>query len=138
MVRSYCLRFGQDATAELWAMRVQADTLVVEETMAKGQPKEFNYRVETINAGSFVIEMTHRKTGDKKYIGSVPMDDDNEPVFLNGKPVETFSFSNEFFETFEEASRYPFDSQEAAEAVVFSLPKTKNIDFAVVEAFKGK
>jgi hypothetical protein len=82
------------------------------------------YTVDSDRPGNFVIEMTHRETGDKKYIGAVPDQPD--------------SFTNTMFDRLNDASRYPFPSEQAAAAIIVSLPTTRNIDYAVIEAKGGK
>src|SRR6516164_9809673 len=77
------------------------------------------YTVESDRHGKFVIEATHRKHGGKIYIGSVP---------------KKHNFENTLFGSLEEASRYPYPSEQIAAAMVLSFPKTKNLDYAVIEA----
>jgi hypothetical protein len=69
----------------------------------------------------FVIEMTHRKTGARRYICAVPAtpggsDYENTPV-----------------ETLEEARRYPYEDAEVAAYVVTTFPLTKNLTYQVID-----
>jgi hypothetical protein len=76
--------------------------------------------------GQFVIEATHRKLGSKKYFGAKP---------AAARDTEC-DFVNTMFDRWEEASRYPYPSQEAAAAMVLSFPDTRNLDYAVIAAKK--
>jgi hypothetical protein len=82
---------------------------------------EIRYAVTEDRVGNFVIEMAHRITGEKKYLGAVP-----------GKSPNDFATTG--FDHFEDASSFPFPSEQTAAAVILSLPKTNNLDFAVVVA----
>ena len=76
----------------------------------------------TETPGSFVIEMTHRKSKAKLYVGAVP----NGPrKFVTTK-----------FDSLEQASRHPFPSTEACFAVLAldTFRKTKNLSYKIVEA----
>ena len=79
-------------------------------------------------ADGYVIEMKHRITGVKKYIGSVPVESEDD--------VETFE--NTFFDSYYEASCYPYPSEEVAVTGGLSgLPKTKNISYSVLPTASG-
>lgn len=91
--------------------------------MEHGDP-EIRYTLESYTPGRFVIEMKHRVTGQKKYIGAVP------------EAGQEGSYINEMFDRLKDARRYPFDCDQAATAVILSFPNTRNIEYAVIEADK--
>jgi len=69
----------------------------------------------------FVIEMTHKKTGERHYICAVPvMRDDCE---YENTPVDTL----------DEARRYPYEDAEVAAYVVTTFPPTKNLTYQVID-----
>jgi hypothetical protein len=77
--------------------------------------------------GKFVIEVSHRKSGSKKYMGAKPAPaGDTERDFVNT-----------MFDRWEDASRYPYPSEQVAAAMVVGFPDTQNLDYAVVAAKKG-
>jgi hypothetical protein len=79
-------------------------------------------------AGRFVIEVSHRKSsGSKKYIGAKPAPAGSECDFVNTT-----------FDRWEDASRYPYPSEQAAAAMVLSFPQTRHLDYAVIAAKGGK
>ncbi len=96
--------------------------------MEKDDPEiRYNVTLGTSDrSGEFVIEMTHRNGGKQIYMGAV------------FEQTADSDFTNEVFETLEDASRYPYPSEQTAAAIILSLPDTQNIDYAVVEAKGGK
>jgi hypothetical protein len=87
----------------------------------------------------YVIKLNHRK-GGTIYLAAVPVptdQDDPEVRKLQRQGLYVSDCENTNFESFEEASKFPYPTAEVAADVVFSLPKTKNIDYEVVEV-KGR
>jgi hypothetical protein len=83
----------------------------------------------------FVIELKHRKSGDSKFVGSVPVKTgtDKDARESQSKGYTVVDNENTFFETIEEARKFPFETAELAALMVHTFPKTKNIDSEVVE-----
>jgi hypothetical protein len=67
----------------------------------------------------FVIEMNHKKHAGRQYICAVPTTTPND-------------YENTAVETLEEASRYPYPTEEVAALVVTSFPPTKNVIYRVI------
>jgi hypothetical protein len=83
----------------------------------------------------YVVRLNHRKGYLPKYIGVVPIatdHDDDKVRALERTGLHVLDFENRLFDTFEEASRFPFPTPEAATMVIRTLPKTRNIDYEVV------
>jgi len=89
--------------------------------MAKKNPapeREFRYQIHAeAEQKPCVIKMTHKKTGQIAFMGSVPFKDEHE---------------NTEFQKFEEVKRYPYPSHEVATAIILTLPPTCNIEYSVV------
>ena len=90
--------------------------------MAKKNPapeREFRYQIHAeAEQKPCVIKMTHKKTGQIAFMGSVPFKDEHE---------------NTEFQKFEEAKRYPYPSHDVAAAVIASFDRTRNIQYSVVD-----
>jgi hypothetical protein len=86
----------------------------------------------------YVIKMKHRKGFAPKYIGAVPVatdEEDDQVTALKRKGVsEVVDYENTLFDSFEEASEFPYLTAEVAAGVICTLPETKNIDYEVVPA----
>jgi hypothetical protein len=70
---------------------------------------------------SFIIEATHKKTGERRYICAVPVDN------------QECEFENALVDTLDEAVLYPYQFAEAAAAVIGTFPRTKNLEYEVIE-----
>jgi hypothetical protein len=83
----------------------------------------------------FVIQLKHRKSGDSKFVGSVPVKTgtDKDAREWQGKGYTVVDNENTYFETIEEARKIPFEPAELGALMVHTFPKTKNIDYEVAE-----
>jgi hypothetical protein len=81
----------------------------------------------------FIVEMTHKKTGEKKYVGAVQL-----PAGTLGSSVEkglpVTDSEIAIFATLAGAGDHPFPTAEAAAMVLGTFPQTTNIDYRVIDA----
>jgi hypothetical protein len=94
-----------------------------------------------MTTGGYIIEMQHKITGEKKYVGTVLIGDAPTHRVRRTHPQVTrvVDYENKFFDTLDEARQYGFDSEETATAVMRSLQmqmQTKNINYSVVPVVK--
>jgi hypothetical protein len=87
-----------------------------------GVRPEASYTEKIETPGSFVIEMTHRKSKAKYFLGALPT---GPREFVTTK-----------FDSLEDASRHPFPSTEVCFGVLAqdAFRKTKDISYKIVEA----
>ncbi len=71
----------------------------------------------------YIIEVKHRNTGEVRYIASAPVEAVGENLTLEAKWC-----------TREEASRYPYDTEEIAAHVIDTFPETENLIWSIVPA----
>ena len=86
---------------------------------------------------AFLIEMTHKRTHEKKYLGTVLVGDGPTYSVRRAHPKVTrvANYENKLFDTLDEARHYGFEWKEAATAVMYSLQQqTRNIDYKVIES----
>lgn len=89
---------------------------------------------------AFVVCMTHRRTGERRYLGTVPLGPvASEPEELErlqklaSSVTEIHDSEGKLFHTLDEAKNYGFPSAEIAMAVLSLLPETMNLDFEVID-----
>ena len=84
---------------------------------------------------SYLVKLNHKKGKPPTYVGAVPVatdHNDDQVLAMERKGWRVVDFENTLFETLEEASQFPYPTAEAATAVIYGFPKTKNIDYEVV------
>lgn len=93
------------------------------------------HRVKHYQEERYVIRLRNRETGKIGYIAGVPVptDHDDEMVIaMERDGLRVYDNENRVFESFEEASKFPYPIAEIAASVIRGLPETKHIDFEVV------
>jgi hypothetical protein len=84
-------------------------------------------RDETQSEHGFIFEMTHKLTGERRYVLSVP----KGTTIEKGQAREDFELR--LVKSRAEATRFPTAEIATAATGSFSLILTENLDFAVVE-----
>jgi hypothetical protein len=85
---------------------------------------------------AFLVEMTQRKTGQKKYMGRVLIGE--APTHrirrrVSRKITRLTDYELRFFSSLDEAKQHTFPTVEEAEASIRMLPKTANVDSSVID-----
>lgn len=115
---------ARDRRTTAWLIREAVDQFL------KRDAKRSAEMTEPIGEG-FVIKMTHRLHSGVMYVGAVPVDYQDANA-LEREGLRVVDFENTFFETFEEASEFPFPTAEVAASMLLMYPATKNINYEVV------
>ena len=83
----------------------------------------------------YLIRLRNRETGELAYIGGVPVptDHDDEMVIaMERSGLTVYDNENRLFESFEQASTFPYPTAEVAASVIRGLPETRYVDYEVV------
>jgi hypothetical protein len=92
-----------------------------------------NYQEEETTR--YLIRLRNRETGQLAYIGGVPVPtdhDDEQVIAMERSGLTVYDNENTLFESFEEASTFPYPTAEVAASVIRGLPETQNIDYEIV------
>jgi hypothetical protein len=92
-----------------------------------------------LDAMGYVIKVMHRSGTPPMYVGTVPVPTRHDSGYkdLSTKGFQVVDSENTAFDSFEEASKFPFPTADIAAEVVFSFPETKNIIYEVVVALES-